>query len=153
MKQQCYLAVIYLNWAFLAASIVFFAIKGYWALVVAWLVALPLAVWAYIRIVPSVDHKRPSTVTSATTEVTIYTALGCPFCPIVKERLIELSRAMGFSLKEVDVTLKIGLLTAMGIHSLPVVECGTVRVEGNATSERLANLIAGAYAGKPALAR
>ena len=100
----------------------------------------------------SVEDKAPNKVTSAPTQVTIYTALGCPFCPIVKERLMELRRAMGFSLSEVDVTLKPGVLIAKGIRALPVVECGGWRVEGNATSERLANLIAGSYAAEPSLA-
>jgi hypothetical protein len=162
VKQQCCLAAVYVHWARLAGGVVLFAIKGYWSLVIAWFLTLPLAAWAYIRLFASIsrflgygsiEDKAPEKVPPTRTEVTIYTALGCPFCPIVKGRLMELREAMGFSLKEVDVTLRPGVLIAKGIRALPVVECGTWRVEGNATSEKLANLIAGSYAGEPILAR
>ena len=166
MKQQCYLAVIYLNWAVFAAGLILLGLKGQWPLFVVWLVVLPIAGWAYIRVFPSISRfmgygtvadKAPTAAapTPASThgEVTIYTALGCPFCPIVKDRLIALSQAMGFRVKEVDVTLKPAVLVAKGIRALPVVECGTWRVEGNATSERLASVIAGSHADESVLAR
>lgn len=159
MKQFCCIAAIYLNWVAFVTGLVLFAFKGYWPLFVVWLVAVPVAAWGYIRAFPSlsqyigygpVGDKAPSATRSAAahTEVTIYTALGCPFSPIVKERLFVLSQAMGFSVKEVDVTLKPGLLITRGIRTLPVVECGTWRVEGNASSEKLANMIAGSQAGE-----
>jgi glutaredoxin len=76
-------------------------------------------------------------------EVRLYTALGCPFCPVVKQRLIALSDQMSFPLKEIDVTLKPSLLAAKGIRAVPVVEAGERQLVGNATSEQLAALISG----------
>jgi hypothetical protein len=60
---------------------------------------------------------------------------------------------MGFGVKEVDVTLKPGVLIMKGIRTLPVVECGTWRLESNASSEKLANMIAGSQAGQRAPVR
>mgnify|MGYP005848395887 CR=1 FL=1 len=72
-----------------------------------------------------------------------YTALGCPFCPVVKRRLLALQSQLGFELTELDVTARPGLVTAKGIMSVPVVEVGETRLVGNATSEQLARLIQG----------
>lgn len=162
MKQQFCVAVTYLNWALLTGAIAFLAAKGYWGLVLAWLLVLPLAAWAYIRFFqgtsPSVGHRSwegfrrhasPVVPPVGQREVTFYTVRGCPFGPLVKERLIALRRDMGFELKEIDLTFKPGVLISKAIHALPVVECGGWRVEGNATSEKLANLIAGSYPGEP----
>jgi len=77
------------------------------------------------------------------TKVTLYTGVGCPFCPIVKRRLTELQSKMGFELNEIDVTFKPELLIAKGIRALPVVEIGKSQWIGNATSEQLANFIRG----------
>ena len=51
---------------------------------------------------------------------------------------------MGFTLEVVDLTLRPQLLAKRGIRSVPVVEVGGRRLVGNATSEQLAALIAGA---------
>jgi hypothetical protein len=48
---------------------------------------------------------------------------------------------MEFSLEEVDVTLRPGVLMAKGIRAVPVVEAGDRLLTGNATSEQLAELI------------
>jgi len=48
MKQQCYMAVIYLNWLVLAVGLGFFVIKGHYGLALLWLVLVPLAMWTYI---------------------------------------------------------------------------------------------------------
>ena len=88
-------------------------------------------------------------VNPLTANVQLYTGLGCPFCPIVKTRLQELQTRMGFSLTDVDVTLKPNLLISKGIRALPVVEVGDTRIVGNATSEQLAALIAGHSVSKP----
>lgn len=63
--------------------------------------------------------------------MTLYTAVGCPFCPLVKQRLLALQVQMGFELEEVDVTLKPDLLIAKGIRAVPVVEVGEQRVVGS----------------------
>ena len=52
--------------------------------------------------------------------------------------LIGVCRKNGFSLQEVDVTLRPVILVAKGIRAVPVVEVGGRRLDGNATSEQLA---------------
>jgi len=152
VKQQCYLAMIYLNWIVLAGGLGFFIFKGFYVLALAWLALLPLAMWAYIRVFPSlsqfmgygrVDDQPAQRLGRVPTKVTLYTALGCPFCPVVKRRLMALREQMEFSLEEVDVTLKPGVLIAKGIRAVPVVEARHRRLAGNATSEQLAELISG----------
>jgi hypothetical protein len=153
MKQQCYLAAIYLSWILLGGGVAYFAYRGSYAAAVAWVVFLPLAMWAYIRVFPSisqalgygkVDDRLAQHFAQAPARVTLYTALGCPFCPVVKGRLISLREKMNFSLEEVDVTLRPGTLVAKGIRAVPVVEVEGRRLDGNATSEQLADLISGA---------
>jgi glutaredoxin len=150
MKQQCSMAIIYLSWGILVAGLVFFAIRGDYAFIVLWLVIAPLAMWAYIRFFPAisryigygrVDDQAPQTVSQVAAKVTLYTALGCPFCPIVKRRLLALQAEMGFNLEEIDVTLKPDLLIAKGIQAVPVMEVGEQRLVGNATSHQMVNLI------------
>jgi len=155
MKQQCYLAVIYLNWLFLVGGVVFLAWKGLYLVAIGWVAFLPLGMWAYIRIFPSISRAmgygevrdEPSQLArSVPVNVTLYTALGCPFCPIVKARLTALKQQMDFSLEEIDVTLRPDLLISKGIRAVPVVEAGDRRLAGNATSAQLAELIAAAPA-------
>jgi len=150
VKQQCYLAMIYLNWIVLVGGLCFLILKGSYALALVWLVLVPLAMWAYVRIFPSIssfmgygrieDQPAPR-LTRIPAQVTLYTALGCPFCPVVKRRLMALREQMEFSLQEVDVTLKAGVLIAKGIRAVPVVEAGDRRLAGSVTSEQLAELI------------
>lgn len=74
-------------------------------------------------------------------EVVFYSAVACPFCPIVEERLDELRRRLDFRLRKVDVTLKPGLRKEKAIRSVPVVEVGDRRTVGHATTAELAALI------------
>jgi glutaredoxin len=153
MKQQCYLAAIYLNWILLGAGVAYLAHRGLYVAAVLWIVLLPLAMWVYIRVFPTisqamgygkVDDRPAQHFEQAPTRVTLYTALGCPFCPVVKGRLTALREKMNFSLEEVDITLRPGILVAKGIRAVPVVEVGDRRLDGNATSAQLADLISGA---------
>ena len=142
--------MIYLNWLVLAGGLVFCLVKGLDGLAVIWVVVLPLAMWGYIRVFPSISQAmgygiiedRPARMSQkAPTDVTLYTALGCPFCPVVKQRLAALSESMGFHVKEIDVTLKPAMISAKGIRAVPVVEAGGKQLSGNATSEKLAQFI------------
>lgn len=152
MKQQCYMAMIYLNWLVLAGGLGFFVIKGLYGFAVLWLVLIPLAMWGYVRVFPSIsqlmgygrieDQPAPN-VAHVPTKVTLYMALGCPFCPVVRRRLMALRETMEFSLEEIDVTFRPGVLIAKGIRAVPVVEAGERFLAGNATSEQLAELISG----------
>jgi glutaredoxin len=151
VKQQCYLAMIYLNWIVLVGGLGLFLFRGFYVFALLWLALIPLAMWAYIRVFPSIsqlmgygriDDQPAQSVVRVPTKVTLYTALGCPFCPLVKRRLMALRERMDFSLEEIDVTLKPGVLIAKGIRAVPVIEAGDRRLVGNATSEQLAELIA-----------
>lgn len=117
-----------------------------------WLVWLPVVQWAYIRSFPRisrylgygrVEDEAIEKVSQAPARVTLYTALGCPFCPLVEKRLAALQKVMGFTLEKIDVTLRPDLLTRKGIRGVPVVEVGEKRMTGNATTRQLAKLIMG----------
>lgn len=150
LKQECPMVWIYLTWVLYLAGMAFFALRRDYVAVLTWLVGLPLGLWAYIRVFPAIsqylgygriDDQPASMLDRVPTKVTLYTALGCPFCPVVKRRLLELQAQMGFDLDVVDVTLKPDLLMAKGIRAVPVVEVGDQRLIGHATSEQLSNLI------------
>ena len=156
MKQQCYLAAIYLNWLVLGAGVVYLISTHRYTLAIGWLILAPLAIWGYIRVFPSIsqsmgygrvdDHPAINTEPPPHHEalrVRLYTALGCPFCPIVEKRLEGLQKEMSFEIDKIDVTLRPDLLTRKGIRAVPVIEVGERRIEGNATSDRLAELISG----------
>lgn len=155
MPQECPLAFLYLTWALYAAGLIYFPVRGDFVLAGAWLIALPLALWGYVRVFPRisrvlgygrVDDVPASEPSRSSRTVTMYGSLGCPFCPIVEERLRGLREEMGFELKHVDVTLKPELVRAKKIRSVPVVEVGDRRLVGHATTQELAALITGAPA-------
>jgi predicted DsbA family dithiol-disulfide isomerase len=86
---------------------------------------------------------QPSDVTfEAPVKGTLYTALGCPFCPLMEQRLEQLRKQLGFELRKVDVTLRPDLLAGKGIRSVPVVEVGGQLLTGLVTSKELAAAIA-----------
>ena len=158
VKQQCTLPHLYfavIMFAILyAGDVVFFAFKDNWPVLLLWLVLLPSARWVSLRLSPltskwrgqgSVDDKLPSSVDKVHVEVTFYSHNGCPFCPIVKQRLEALQKKMDFTLTNIDLTFKPQVAASKGIQSVPVVEVGKERLFGNATTEQLAQLIAGAH--------
>ena len=115
------------------------------------LVGAPFFQAAYVAIFPrisaslgygAIEDEPAVQPPAADVEVTLYTAAGCPFCPILEERLTALMRTMGFTLKEVDVTLRPDIVKAKKISALPVVEVGREMRAGNLTSQELAELIA-----------
>jgi len=75
--------------------------------------------------------------------VTFYSASLCPFCPLLRGRLLELQRHLEFEIEEIDVTFRPETVRAKGLRSVPVVEAGGRRLVGNATSEHLAALLQG----------
>ena len=150
MKQQCHLSMIYLSWAVyiggLAASIWY----SHWLLAAAWLVAAPAAQWLYIRKFPNmsaamgygrITDEPAATVPPAPVKVTLYTALGCPFCPLIEQRLEALRQTAGFSLEKMDVTLRPDLLSSKGIRSVPAVEVGGRVLFGLVSTKDLAAAI------------
>lgn len=131
MKQQCHIAMIYLSWLVYLGGLAAAAWYGRWALAACWLVAAPVAQWLYISKVPRMSaamgygpirDEAAALAGNAAVKVTLYTALGCPFCPLIAARLATLRNEMHFDLDMVDVTLRPGLLASKGIRSVPVVE-------------------------------
>jgi glutaredoxin len=153
LPQECPLLFLYLTWALYVTGLIYFPMRGEWAPAGAWLVVFPLALWGYVRIFPRIsqvlgygrvdDVAALRTSRSSPKTVTMYSSLGCPFCPIVEERLRALEVELGFELTHVDVTLKPGLARAKKIRSVPVVEVEDRRLVGHATTQELAILIAG----------
>jgi glutaredoxin len=153
LPQQCPLPLLYLTWAVYLAVLVYLTVTGNYSQAVIWLVGLPLAWWAYVRLFPrisqylgygAVDDVAAEVVAERPVMVTMYGTTGCPFCPIVEGRLRALQERMRFELEYVDVMLRPKLAIAKGIRSLPVVEVGDRRLVGNATTQLLAEVIAGA---------
>lgn len=150
MKQACHLSFLYLSWAVYLGGLAALAARGEWLFAAAWLVFVPFCQWVYIRQFPKVsrlmgygrlDDALPSTVVPALVEVTLYTALGCPFCPVMERRLEALQKRMDFKLLKVDVTANLGILGSKGIRSVPVIEVGERRLVGAATSEQSSQFI------------
>ncbi len=79
--------------------------------------------------------------TKTISRVTLYTANFCPFCSIVKQRLIELQYRMGFELEEVDITFRLGHIRSKGPRSVPAIEKGERYLIGNATSAQLVEFL------------
>lgn len=174
LPQRCPLPFIYLSWVALLGGTAYWLATGRPWMAGAWAVALVAGEWAYLRLFPRisrflgygrVDDRSPdpprhdAAGASGTTSrppdpprVTLYTALGCPFCPIVEERLEKLRDRLGFELEVVDVTLKPDLLRAKGIRAVPVVEVGERRIARAATTAELLAHITGVAAGEEAAA-
>ena len=151
LKQKCPLAFVVFAWGLYLLMVPVFAVGRQWLLLGTWIVLAPALMWLYVRgfarISPLMGYgsvaDAPAAPATAPVDVTLYTALGCPFCPIVRRRLLELEPQMGFRLRQIDVTARPDLLTRKGVWSVPVVEVAGRRLVGNATSARLADLIAG----------
>lgn len=150
MQKRCLMLMIYFSWAVYAGGLAYLAWHARWAFTLGWLVAVPLALWLYIAKFPALSPfmgygritDEPSQVTRpAPAAVTLYTALGCPFCPLMEERLRELQKSLGFELRKIDVTLRPDLLAAKGIRSVPVVEAGGRLLTGLVTTKELAAAI------------
>ena len=150
VKQQCHISMIYCTWAAYLGGLVFLGYRGMWGFLGAWLLCAPLLQWLYIRKFPSLspmmgygpiadEAVQPSA--PAPVKVTLYTALGCPFCPLVEQRLEDLRKQIGFSLEKIDVTVRPDLLAAKGIRSVPVVEARGKLLVGLVTTKELAAAI------------
>lgn len=153
MKQECSLVVVWLTWVFLPALSVVAGVRRGWAVGALVLLVGVLAQMIYLRWFPrlsrllgygsvaDVPPRLPAV--PAHLKVTLYTANGCPFCPIVRQRLDALRGAMGIDLQEIDVTFRPELVREKGFRAVPVVEVGGRFLVGNATSAELADFVAG----------
>lgn len=154
-NQQCSVTSLYRIGLCYAAGLLILGVLTNWIGLALWSVLVPAGKFAQIRFFPrfarftpygNVADSLPASVQRAPVNVTFYHALGCPFCPIVLERLQALQKQMGFTLERVDVTFKPQLLAAQGIRSVPVVSVGRNTLVGNATSAQLASLITHSWA-------
>jgi hypothetical protein len=152
MKQQCSMWLIYVNWVVYLSGLVYLVGIGNDLMAAIWLLLLPLGMSAYMRLFPEIspflgcgdvsDKRTQGTHPRVQAKVKFYTAGGCPFCPLVDERLSRLRYQMGFELEKLHVTYRPELL-AKGILAVPVVEVGGRQLVGLATSDELAEFITG----------
>jgi glutaredoxin len=152
-KQECPLVVLYAAGGLYIAMLIYTLITREYLSAAVVLVLTPALWWGvrrYIAVLSRwfgygrIDDQLPTAVRPSLTQVTLYTAAGCLFCPIVKQRLAALQPQMHFELEVVDVTLRPDILLAKGYASVPVIEAGQRRLVGNATSADLAELIGAA---------
>jgi len=151
MKQQCHILMVYLSWMVYAGGLIFAVWRASWLFAAGWLIAAPAGQWLYIRYFPKfstamgygpITDEPAEAAKAGPAHVTLYTALGCPFCPLIERRLEDLRAQLGFSLHKIDVTLRPDLLAAKGIRSVPAVEIGGRFLTGLVTSKELAAAIA-----------
>lgn len=158
--QQCPLSAIYFTWLTLAAGLGFFVLRADWAGTVVMAVGFPLFLWTYVRVFPRIARRlgygdvsdrpaAPAPQARGAGRVVLYTALGCPFCPLVRDRLRRLSAQWGFALEEIDVTARPDLARAKEIRAVPSIEVGGRLHAGAATTRALAELILGGAAPAP----
>lgn len=155
-KQSCTMSSLYRPLLAYGAGAALLLYAGKAIAAVTWLAAAPLIKVAYVRVIfprisqrigyASLADRLPAGVSRAALELNYYSFVGCPFCPIMEQRLDSLQRQMGFHLNRIDVTLKPQILTRKGIRSVPVIEIGEKRLIGHATTEQLAEFIATASA-------
>ena len=148
MKQECKLIMIWFTWLGLPALALIMGIIQGWLAAVFILIVGVFAQIIYIKVFPKisrllgygtvedviVDSTKKIKVSS---KVILYTANVCPFCPIVKQRLIEVQKNLEFQLEEVDITFKPNLIKEKGFRSVPVIEKDGKYLVGNATSVQL----------------
>ncbi len=174
MEQRCHLSMVWLTWLGLPLLAVVVGIRtgmiggravgsagGVGIGVAAGLVVLVIGVVGqilYMRWFPHMSRwmgygsvaDTPAPQLSAPTRlsnVTLYTANVCPFCPIVKRRLAELQRQHPFQVQEVDVTFRPEIIRAKGLRSVPVLEANGRVLVGNATTAQIVEFLkAGAHA-------
>lgn len=141
--------MVWLTWLGLPVLALVFGITQSWIVASVVLLAGVLAQIAYIRWFPVLSKRLGyGSVTDAPiktrarqktpVQVTLYTANVCPFCPIIRKRLVEMQKIMPFNLTEIDVTFKPQIVKMKGLRSVPVIEAGGRLLVGNATSDQIA---------------
>jgi len=150
MKQCCHISMIYCSWALYLGGLVLLSWREQFAFAAAWLIAGPLLQWLYILEFPRISRflgygpvsdEASDVAGRSSAKVTLYTALGCPFCPILEQRLKTLQKQLGFILETIDVTLRPDLVASKGIRSVPVVQAGGRSLIGLVTTKQLAEAI------------
>jgi glutaredoxin len=148
MKQQCYLVNVWLTWVAVPVIAILIGLKTNWlggfvVMVVGILSQIVYVSWfprlsrwvGYGSVADQPVKKTEATLAALT--VTLYTASVCPFCPLVRQRLMDLKSVLGFQLQEQDVTFRFDLILSNGLKAVPVVEANGRYRTGNATSAEL----------------
>jgi glutaredoxin len=152
MEQRCHLGMIWLTWLGLPLLA---ALVGLRTGVMTGLAVLAVGVVGlvlYIRWFPHMSRwigygtvvDTPAESISSPVRlsaVTMYTANVCPFCPIVRQRLLALQQDNRFEIQEIDVTFRPEIVRAKGLRSVPVLEANGRFLVGNATSARIAEFL------------
>jgi len=148
MKQECKLGMIWLTWLGLPMLALIMGIKQGWVAAVFILIVGVFGQIIYIKVFPKISRwlgygsvedvsVNSTQKLKVPSKVILYTANVCPFCPIVKQRLIELQKNLKFQLEEIDITFKPNLIKEKGFRSVPVIEKDGEYLIGNATSAQL----------------
>ena len=150
-RQFCSVPGLYRIWGAYAVGIAVLAVTVHWIGLVLFAVLVPLGKFAQIRYYRRLsrlfgygkvaEDVLPQRTATAPRVVTFYSAMGCPFCPIVLERLEALQPKMGFTLERVNLSLHPRLASSKGIRSVPTIEVSGARLIGNVSSSELAELI------------
>ena len=152
MKQRCHVLTVWLTWIIIPAlAVVFWMTTGWIAAVLILLVGIAAQV-LYVRSFPglarwlgygSVKDVSAPDMPAATgpSLVTLYTASVCPFCPIVRKRLLSVQTRMGFEINEVDITFRLDVVKAQRIRSVPVIESTGKRLVGNVTTAQIVDFL------------
>lgn len=148
MKQQCYLWNVWIAWIGLPVlAIAMGVFKSLWAglfILIVGVAAQIIYIKIFLKISRAVGYGSVEDVAAepfsknSVSKVTFYTANVCPFCPIVKSRLLELQAKLDFELEEIDVTFRPNLIKEKGFRSVPVIEADGRYWVGNATSAQIA---------------
>lgn len=152
MQQRCYLIMVWLTWIGLPLLAVLIGLRFGMAGGLAILAVGILAQVLYVRWFPHLSRSMgygsvadtPASAAPAAgslPDVTLYTASVCPFCPIVRRRLVELQQQAGFGITEIDVTFRPELIRAKGLRSVPVLESHGQLLVGNATSAQIVEFL------------
>src|SRR5574341_277479 len=148
MKQQCYLANVWLAWVGVPVVAILTGLKTNWlggfVVMAVGIVAQIAYVYWFPRLSRWVGYGsmadqpvKKTEATFASLTVTLYTASLCPFCPLVRQRLMDLKSDLGFQLQERDVTFRVDLILSKGFKAVPVIEANGRYRTGNATSAEL----------------
>ncbi len=139
--------MIYVSWIIYLGGLIYLVSSSRWIYACVWLILVPAVQWLYIRKFPSlstvlgygriVDEPAARIDRNPAGKVTFYTALGCPFCPLMEQRLASL----GVQFDKIDVTLRPDLLSAKGIRTVPVVEVGGRFLTGLVSTKDLLDAI------------
>lgn len=155
MEQRCHLGAVWLTWIGLPLLAVVVALRIGW-LAAAFVLAVGIVGQVlYIRWFPRLSpwmgygsvEDAPAALLppdSRLPSVRLYTANVCPFCPIVKQRILDLQRQHPFELEEVDVTFRPEIIRAKGLRSVPVLEANGRLLVGNATSADILSFLTAA---------